>query len=319
MQVAILVSTLTCPVAQAETSTIRLRSGASIEGEVLRKKSDRVIVDLGFMVLSVPADEVEAIEISPSPEEGEVETAGDIYWVDPTQDELTVKENLARCEESVVEIRTPVGLGSGFVIDPRGYVVTNDHVIAGEHKISITLFRKVDGELAKIRFNNVSIVATNGFSDLALLKVNDAGAGPLRSVPLGDSDGIRPGQPVFAVGSPLGFERSVSEGIVSLKNRPMAGRLFIQSTAQLNAGNSGGPLFNLRGEVVGINNLKIAAAGVEGLNFSIAANALKMFLKNRDAFAFDPRNPNAGFRYNQPPTAAIGPTSTPEAGHEGSR
>ena len=118
---------------------------------------------------------------------------------------------------------------------------------------------------------------------------------------------MKQGQPVFAIGAPLGLERSVSQGIISLKNRLENGRMYIQTTTQINPGNSGGPLFNLRGEVVGVNNMKIVAAGAEGLGFAIPGAVLKAFLKNRDAFAYDPANPNAGFRYNKPPR----PEATP--------
>ena len=301
LSVLLLLAAAVAPV-NAEASRILLRSGAEIRGEILREKSDRVVVDLGFTVISIPNDEIQSITADgAATEAARTAQEADIYWGAPSQEELTVKENLVRCEEAVVEVRTPTSLGSGFIIHPLGYVVTNDHVIAGENKVTVTVFRNTDRELEKVQYDDVAIVATSPFADLALLKINEPNELEFLSVPLGDSDYVRPGQPVFAVGSPLGFERSVSEGIVSLKNRVIAGRLFIQSTTQLNPGNSGGPLFNLRGEVVGINNLKIAAAGVEGLSFSIAVSALKDFLTNRDAFAFDPRNANAGFRYNTPP------------------
>ncbi len=285
-----------------------LRDGSAVTGEILRKKSDGVVIDLGFTVLTIPTNEIKSITPVEAAERPTVARQdGDIFWSAPFQDELTVKENVGRCGEAVVEIRTPTSLGSGFLIDPSGYVVTNDHVIAGEHRISITLFHNNDRELEKVQYPKVAIVATNPYADLALLKILDTDGREFDSLPLGDSDEVRQGQPVFAVGSPLGFERSVSEGIVSLRNRPIGGRLFIQSTTQLNPGNSGGPLFNLRGEVVGVNNLKIVAAGVEGLSFSIAVNGLKQFLKNRDAFAFDVRNANTGFRYAEPPRPGVGP------------
>jgi serine protease Do len=296
----------------AGSSTIHLLNGASIEGEILREKSDRVVIDLGFTVLSVPTDEIDRITADgPDAAAAESRDEGDVYHVAPGREELTVKENLVRCEDAVVEIRTPTGLGSGFIIHPSGYVVTNDHVIAGEHRISVIVFHKREQELQKIQYDDVAIVATNPWADLALLKINDRAAPEFDVVPLGDSGTVRQGQPVFAVGSPLGFERSVSEGIVSLRNRPIDGRLFIQSTAQLNPGNSGGPLFNLRGEVVGINNIKIVSAGVEGLSFSIVVDALKTFLRNRDAFAFDARNPNAGFRYASPPVPTLAADAEP--------
>ncbi len=105
------------------------------------------------------------------------------------------------------------------------------------------------------------------------------------------------------------LECAVSQGIVSLKDRLINGRLFIQTTTQINPGNSGGPLFNRRGEVVGVTNMKVNALGAEGLAFAIPSTVLKAFLKNRDAFAFDPLNPNSGFRYNKPPKLA--PQSNP--------
>jgi serine protease Do len=93
--------------------------------------------------------------------------------------------------------------------------------------------------------------------------------------------------------------------------RVIGGNIHIQTTTEINPGNSGCPLFNLRGEVVGITNLKQTGIGLEGLNFAIPVSVLKEFMKNRNAFAFDPRNPNAGFRYNHPP-ALTAATSTTE-------
>lgn len=284
----------------ALADTIHLKNGGLVKGEILRKKADRILVDLGFTVLSIPIDEVDRIAPDEEAKTAEEEHA-DLYRAAPGQAELTVKENVDRVGEAVVEIRTSTGLGSGFLIHADGYVVTNDHVVAGEHKISVTRYRKGPRELEKIQHNQVRIVATNPQIDLALLKIEGVEKPDFPTVPLGDSDAIRQGQIVFAVGSPLGLERTVSQGIVSLRNRPMGGLVYIQTTTQINPGNSGGPLFNLRGEVVGVNNMKLAAAGIEGMGFSIPTSTVKAFLRNRDAFGFDPRHPNAGFRYLEPP------------------
>ena len=204
--------------------------------------------------------------------------------------------------EAVALVQTPTGLGSGFVIHENGYVVTNDHVIAGEHRISITIFEDGVNELSKVTYDQVRIVATSSELDLALLKIETETPTSFVTVPLAAADeGLREGQTVFAIGSPLGLDRTVSEGIISVANRVINGRLYLQTTTQINPGNSGGPLFNLKGEVVGVNNMKIAAVGAEGLGFSISSGILKSFIDNRDAYAFDPRNPNAGFRYMDPP------------------
>jgi len=104
------------------------------------------------------------------------------------------------------------------------------------------------------------------------------------------------------VGSPLGLERSVATGIVSLPNRLIGDRMYIQTTAQINPGNSGGALLNAKGEVVGISNMKIVSPGAEGLGFAIPVDTVEFFIKNRDAFAYDPSNSNNGFRYYAPPS-----------------
>ena len=110
------------------------------------------------------------------------------------------------------------------------------------------------------------------------------------------------GERVFAIGSPLGLERTVTEGIVSTKTRPMQGELYLQTTAQINPGNSGGPLFDLRGEVVGVTNMKITFG--EGLGLAIPAEAVKYFLQHRDAYAYDNDNPSNPYRYLEPPSRA---------------
>jgi len=291
------------PGAQAEI--IHLRGGAEITGEILLRKADTLVVDLGFRVIEIPTDEVESITADDTAEAAKAESS-DLFADEPGRTELSVKENIDRCGEAVVQVRTPTGLGSGFVIHPSGYVVTNQHVISGEHQISITLFRQGEHELEQIHFKQVRIVALDSWTDLALLKIEDGGDHSFATVPLGSYDELRQGQPVFAVGSPLGLDRTVSEGIISLTNRFIEGRLLIQTTTEVNPGNSGGPLFNLRGQVVGVNDLKLIGLGVDGLSFAIQVSTLKDFLRNRDAFAFDPRHPNAGFRYLSPPRHSIG-------------
>jgi serine protease Do len=281
---------------------LRLKNGAEIKGDILSEKADHLIVDLGFTVVTVPREEIDHVveEKTRSASMAESELS-DLYQVNAGQPILTVKENVDRCGDAVVEVRTPIGLGSGFIINPAGYVLTNEHVISGEYDISITQFRRGGTELERVQFNKVRIVAFDSHLDLALLKIEDGGATVFPVVPVGDSNALTEGQTVFAIGSPLGLDRSVSQGIVAQKNRPLEGQLYIQTTAQVNPGNSGGPLFNLRGEVVGVNDMKAMMIGVEGLNFAVPSSVIKTFLQNRDAFAFDPRNPNAGYRYLEPP------------------
>lgn len=288
--------------------SLELKNGATVQGQVVLERADSVYVDLGFDLLAVPKAAIAQIQVNDAatgvlPElSGSSDTSNTLYQVADDRGDQTIRDWVDELGEAVALVQTPTGLGSGFVIHQDGYIVTNDHVIAGEHRISITIFREGSNEMSKVTYDNVRIVATSSELDLALLKIETELTQPFVTVPLAAVDeGLCEGQTVFAIGSPLGLDRTVSEGIISVANRVINGRLYLQTTTQINPGNSGGPLFNLRGEVVGVNNMKIAAVGAEGLGFSISSGILKSFIDNRDAYAFDPRNPNAGFRYLSPP------------------
>lgn len=157
-------------------------------------------------------------------------------------------------------------LGSGFVIDPSGYVVTNNHVIAEADEVTV--------RFEDDRSYEAQVVGRDERLDIALLRLQ--GASNLRAIVLGDSDALRVGEYVVAVGNPFGLGHTVTMGIVSAKDRTIgAGPYddFIQTDASINPGNSGGPLFNLRGEVVGINTA-IHAEG-QGIGFAIPVNLVR--------------------------------------------
>ena len=158
-------------------------------------------------------------------------------------------------------------LGSGFVISADGYIVTNNHVIAGADKIQIEFFsgKKLEAKL----------VGTDLKTDIALLKVDSPE--PLPFVGFGDSDVMRVGDWVLAMGNPLGQGFSVSAGIISARNRELQGVYddFIQTDAAINRGNSGGPLFNMDGQVVGVNTAILSPNGGSiGIGFSMASNVV---------------------------------------------
>ena len=277
----------------------------AVTGNLVKEETGEVFIDLGFDIIKIPKTAIIQIEDQKVNQSNKERTfKNQLYVESQGKRKLSSLRNLVdELGEAVVLIRTPIGLGSGFLIHPDGYIVTNDHVVAGERQISVTQFKGTGAKMTKQNFDNVKIVASGGNLDLALLKIE--GENPRFSFPfvtLGASPNLKQGERVFAIGSPLGLERSVSEGIVSLRNRIISDRLHVQTTAEISPGNSGGPLFNYRGEVVGVNNMKVVAQGAEGLGFSIPVDSLKTFLINRDAYAFDPRNPNAGFRYTTPPS-----------------
>lgn len=157
-------------------------------------------------------------------------------------------------------------LGSGFIIDKDGYIVTNNHVIEGADQIKVILSddKEFDGEL----------VGRDPKTDLALIHIK--GAKDLNALKLGDSDKLEVGRWVVAIGSPFGLEQTVTAGIVSAKGRIIGSGPyddFIQTDASINPGNSGGPLLNMDGEVVGINTAIIASG--QGIGFAIPINLAK--------------------------------------------
>jgi serine protease Do len=325
----------------ARGETIQLKDKASVSGKILAEKRDQVVVDLGYTVLSIPRSYISRISQDNAPESKPGKSSG--RFVAPVRPsaptapepdpepqpqsrtlfqsprgaaaEQSVRELVNQLGEAVVQVRTPSGLGSGFILNEEGYLITNFHVIEGETQLSIEVYHVKNGQLDRRTYKQVRIVAMNKFQDIALLKIEDKDAPKFASVALGDSDGLAVGERVFAIGSPLGLERTVTEGIVSTKTRQLMGELYLQTTTQINPGNSGGPLFNMRGEVVGITNMKLAFG--EGLGFAIPVEAVRYFLKHRDSYAYDNDNPSTPYRYLEPPSRLK--LSSPDSDKEGAR
>jgi serine protease Do len=285
--------------APAYADVLELKTGQKIEAPVLKESSDTLYVDLGFDVVRVPTAMISKRnhKTDSGPPPGVAEKDCFLTARLPVR---TVKELAATYGEGVVLVQTPAGLGSGFIINSRGYCVTNYHVIERETRVAVTMFhRGSGGEFARRRIDDVKIISLNPFLDLALLQIPEQADFKFCPVYLSHDDEEKEGDEVFAIGNPLGLERSVSRGIVSTRNRNFQGLVYIQTTAQINPGNSGGPLFNSRGEVVGVTNMK--ALFGEGIGFAIPVSYLKHFLANRESFAFDRNNPNTGYRYLDPP------------------
>jgi serine protease Do len=157
------------------------------------------------------------------------------------------------------------GAGSGFIIDPSGVIMTNNHVVAGADEVRVHLG---DG-----REYIATDIKTDPRSDVAIVRIKDAGK--LKAVKLGDSRNMEVGDWVLAFGSPFGLDMTVTQGIISGKGRTRSGRIadredFLQTDAAINPGNSGGPLVNLKGEVIGINTaIASASGGYDGIGFAI--------------------------------------------------
>jgi len=165
--------------------------------------------------------------------------------------------------KSVVTIRTDISQGTGFIITEDGYVVTNAHVMKGARAAGVITYK---GDLYSVR-----LIGSNEIMDIILLKID----GEFEPLEFGDSDKVQVGERVIAIGNPLGLQFSVTEGIISAVHRKGVNGLeaYIQTDAALNPGNSGGPLINKQGKVIGINNFK--AVQGENLGFALESNYVK--------------------------------------------
>jgi len=169
--------------------------------------------------------------------------------------------------------RQVTSLGSGVIVSHEGHIVTNNHVVSGTDDIMVELS---DGRQAKAK-----VIGTDSQLDLAVLKIDLPQLAPL---PLANSDSVKVGQLVFAIGNPFGLEESVSQGIISAKDRRAISESsleFFQTDTAINPGNSGGPLVNIKGEVVGINSaIYSESGGNQGIGFAIPSNVVKRAIKN---------------------------------------
>ncbi len=287
----------------ANGDVITLNEGQQVTGEILTEKDGYLVMDIGVDLLKIAKTDILKYEYE-SIDQIKVDTNSQIQ-IDKSKLYRTAKsakKNIAQCvvtvAEAVVKVSTPAGQGSGFFINEQGYLITNCHVIEKETKIEVTQFQKKDTGFEKVTFKKVKIIAVNAFVDLALLKVEELDDKKVKYVPLGDVDELVVGETVFAIGNPLGLERTVTDGVVSTKNRSFNGLIYVQTNADINPGNSGGPLFNCYGQVIGVTNMGYIFYG--GLGFAIPVNYVKNFIDNRESFAYDKDNPNTGYFYVQP-------------------
>ncbi len=280
--------------------TLRLTNGSQITAPVLRKSEERYILDLGAEIVSIPAKQVvDAARADGSNAKTDREKF-DIYTTGRLKP-AGINRHVDNFGDAVLTVSTASGVGSGFLISNRGHFITNYHVVEEELDVKVTAFQRTASGYEKKTLGNVKILAVNPHRDLALLKIDSQEMIDLElpHVTIAKEE-VSVGESVFAIGNPLGLERSVTQGIVSSVTRTMGHLRFVQTDASINPGNSGGPLFNLRGEVIGV-----ACAGYssfDGLAFGIPVSDLVDFLKHRDAYLFDSTQPQNGVKYLAPPS-----------------
>jgi 2-alkenal reductase len=247
-----------------------LLSKANTTGQTIEA---RPAVDLRTNSETQSAGGPQSTAPAPAPQQGIIDARSVVKSVGPAV--VTVINNVDASQRRSFGLGNPTALGTGVIIDNRGYIVTNNHVIANQQSLEVIFS---DGKRAA-----ATLVGADPFSDLAVVKVDGTVPATAR---FGDSDKLEPGEPVVAIGSALGdFKNTVTVGVVSGLHRDLdesgatALHDLIQTDAAINHGNSGGPLLNLAGEVVGINTAVVRGSEIgdvaEGLGFAIPSNSVR--------------------------------------------
>src|SRR5499427_9334070 len=204
---------LVCTAQAILAETIQLKDKATVSGKILAEKHDQVVVDIGYTVLVIPRNQIAKISKPDAPEpaaaakpapnpkpaaEAEGASAREPkagFYSVPNKPlpQRSVRDLVNQLGEAVVQVRTPGGLGSGFIINEDGFLMTNFHVIEGETQISVEVYHQTDGQLDRKTYKQIRIIAINKFDDLALLKIEDKDSPKFKYVMLGSSDALSVG------------------------------------------------------------------------------------------------------------------------------
>lgn len=321
---------LTCPIAAQEAEPDdadaggryywSLKGGGEIVGIPVDEKLGSIFIDIGPDIITVPLDSVVtsgSLDDLSSSEKAEVigtgsgifdPETGSLIFRGPREngDLLSQTEVVERAKESIVLISNPRAAGSGFLLDREGRIVTNQHVTANEKYQTVNIFRRRGNQWEREKIENVPVESYSTLYDIAILKmdmdqVEEKGL-EIHPLPIAEPGSLEVGDLVYAIGNPgVGarlLEHSVSEGIVSSLARNINDVIYIQTTAAVNPGNSGGPLVNQDGEVVGLVTLK--ASFQEGIAFALPVALVLHFLRNSESYAFSEQSQNQGYRYLTP-------------------
>lgn len=298
----------------------RLRGGGEIFGQLVKETTDLVYVDIGPRIVEFPADAiVEAMTMDEAASDPETsigqasavfdEETGSVIFrpgaAGPDRS-LSRQEVLEEVKRGVVLVSNPGGLGTGWLINQQGDLITNHHVTGNETYQTVTIFVKDGDQWRRERIENCTVEAFSSMMDIALVRLNmdevEERGLELYPLTIAETGELEAGDTVFAVGNPgmgaMVLEHTISEGIVSSLARNFNDVIYTQTTAAVNPGNSGGPLVNDSGRVVGLITLK--AMFQEGVAFALPVSYIYHFLRHQRSYAIDDLNRNKGFRYHRP-------------------
>lgn len=297
----------------------RLQGGGEIIGALVKETASRVFVDIGPTIVELPAPSIlERMPLDRAPEETRTSAGRGVGVFDDETGSLVFRsrdtgapvlsqqQTLEEVKKGVVLVTNPGGLGTGWVMDHDGRVMTNHHVTGQDKWQTVTIYVKRGDRWERERFADSPVTAFSSLLDIAIIQldmeeVRRRGI-DLHPLTIAEPASLEAGDRVFAVGNPgmgrMVLDHTISEGITSSLARNFNDIVYMQTTAAVNPGNSGGPLVNERGEVVGLVTLK--AIFQEGVAFALPASYLHFFLNNREAYSVDQLNTIDGYRYHRP-------------------
>ena len=222
----------------AQLEVLDLGNGCLLQGRVLRSTEQAILLDVGYDVLKVPTAAVLRRGPVKGGQAGRVEK--EELFARAELPERSVAEGAKVMGEAVVKIEAAGGQGSGFITNADGWIVTNFHVVEREVEVDVVIYPVGKNGLEPRTVRKAKVAAINPAMDLALVKMEPPKDLQLKTVFLGDSDAMNVGDTVYAIGAPIGLDRTVSSGIISVTNRTFEGRCHFQITTPINPGNSGG-------------------------------------------------------------------------------
>jgi serine protease Do len=309
------------PVPADDRVLVAVAGGGEVVGRIAKETAEALFIDIGPEIIRVPVASVQRRTKVSGLRAGEsiaAGTSGSSGMFDPSTgsvvftvrkeapDTRTRAQVLDDAKRSIVIVSNVRGRGSGWVIDTEGRVVTNHHVIGNEKLQTVTLFVKRGDQWERVKFEDCEVEAFSSYYDIAIVRIPreklEKEGVTLYPVEIAPPDSLEAGDAVFAIGNPgMGgrlLEHTISEGVVSSLARNFSDVLYIQTTAPVNPGNSGGPLLDTRGRVVGLITSKATFA--EGIAFALPVPLIRIFLDHSQAFAFSERSQNRGYRYLPP-------------------
>ena len=312
----------------AAVTELRLVNGSVIRGELLKVTSQAHLVDLGYDVLRIPNEAIASVELTetegveasqpePSndptapaaqdspPDLRPLNTRGIPFFerVEPAAFDSTL-EIVDAVRPGVVHIKASGKSGTGFIINSQGYIISNFHVVGDERYIDVTSYYYQGDDLKRDIYRNIELVAFSQLMDISLLRIPTEQLRPerLTPIPIARSGSGVPGSAAIAIGNPgmgtMALDHTISEGIVSSIDRNFSDIIYLQTTAAVNPGNSGGPLLNSNGEVIGLVTYK--AFMQDNIGFALPTHYIRYFIERHLAFAYPEDKLNTGVRYLAP-------------------